>query len=387
MKRLFSAGLALALLSANTVIAQNNNSYVDDVYYTGSQAQQDAKKEAKKQKKQQQEEAEYYNSSEYDNDYAAQDQNDTYIDYDDDSYASRMNRFYYPMAGVGYWGSMYRPFWNDPFMANPYYGWGGWYTPGFSVNMGWGGGPYWTNSWGMNTWYGYGGFYPSYGWGGMGFGYQAGFWNGYYAGLYNHNHYNPYRPVNYGPRGNRNGNIGSTGSYGRNSGIMPAQRGNRNPEMGAINRNSGIERNNTGRAGIGVAERRDNSLQNNQQRGVSPRQNNSNPVIRLDEGSTSGRSGVQGNRSINNVNRNTTIIQQDGQRRSNNGLFNRSNSAERINSQPARNYNVERSQPTRNYSQPSAPARNYSSPAPSRSSGGSFGGGSGGRSGGGGGRR
>ena len=120
----------MALCSGSTVFAQSNNSYSDDVYYNGSQAERDAKADAKKEKKQRQTQGqeERYNSSTGDgyadnnyegnarvnnNSYNTKD--DSYIDYDDDSYTSRMRRFYYPMSNGGHWGCEYSLFLAAPF--------------------------------------------------------------------------------------------------------------------------------------------------------------------------------------------------------------------------------------------------------------------------------
>jgi hypothetical protein len=393
MKRLLFASLVLAMFSGSVAMAQNNGGYVDDVYYNGTQAQKDAKDDAKKQKKQQQtqqDDAEYYNSSSgYDNtDGNAYDGNaqvynnnydnneDTYIDYDDDSYTTRMRRFYYPMSGVGYWGSVYSPFWYDPFYSNPYYGWGGWYTPGFSIGFGFGGGPYWNNCWGMNTWYGYGGFgswyspfYGGFGWGG---GYGAGYWNGYYAGIYDRNSWNsPYRRnINYGPRGARNG-VTSVGAYGNGMRTAPVRGGGMvQPINGSRNSINNVQRRNGGDDRVSTSPiQADRQPSNN--RGI-----NRSDVIRLDN---NGRNAE--------VNQNATGIQQERPARRG-GFFNRgSDNNSNINrgaiqrSEPAPSrINMERSQPQRSYT-PSAPSRSFSAPAPapSRSSGGSFGGGGGGR--------
>lgn len=395
MKRLLFAGLVMALFSGSAAFAQNNGGYVDDVYYNGSQAQQDAKAEAKKQKNQKQQsqdDAAYYNSSTGNNDgyntngdaqvyndsYSNGD--DTYIDYDDDSYTSRIRRFQYPMYNAGYWGSVYSPFWYDPFYSNPYYGWGGWYTPGFSIGFGWGGGPYWNNCWGMNTWYGYGMFnswyYPYGGYGGWG-GYGGGYWNGYYAGLYDGSRYNNVGygrgAVNYGPRGSRNGYT-SVGSYGRNSGMRASARGTNmaEPMSGRRSMGTAIDRNAASVRGT------DRAMQVDAQRNVSGgRGINRNDAIRFDnndrateinqnavgqrpqqEAAPARRGGFFGN-----------IIRGN----SDGGSMQRSNNVERA--QPSRSYEVERSQPSRSFSSP-APSRSFSSPSPAPSR--SFGGGSGG---------
>lgn len=394
MKRLIFAGLVMTLLSSAAAVAQSNGGYVDDVYYNGSQAQQDAKADAKKQKKQQatQQGAEYYNSSTGTNDgYYADGNNgvynssydngdDAYIDYDDDSYTSRIRRFYYPMSGIGYWGSVYSPFWYDPFYNNPYYGWGGWYTPGFSIGFGWGGGPYWNNCWGMNTWFGYGGFgswyYPYWGgyYGGWGGGYGAGYWNGYYAGLYDGGRYNPVYgrgTVNYGPRGSRNG-LMSSGVYGRNSGMRAANTGSNmvEPMNRRSNRNiygNSADNINSSRGGMQVEGGRNAAAGN---RGIDV--GRSNNAIRLDNGRTyevnqsaAGRQQVQQQEQPSRRGSffgNMFRGNQQSAGRSSNGI-----NVER--SQPSRSYNnnnYERSQPSRSFnnSRPApSPSRSFSSPS------------------------
>jgi len=399
MKRLFFAGLVMALFSGSAESAQSNGSYVDDVYYNGSQAQKDAKAEAKKQKKQQeaqQGDAEYYNSSNsysnggydgnaqvYNNSYGNDD--DAYIDYDDDSYTSRIRRFYYPMASVGYWGGVYSPFWYDPFYMNPYYGWGGWYTPGISIGIGWGwgGGPYWNNCWGMNTWFGYGGFgswyYPGWGWGG---GYGLGYWNGYYAGI-NDGRYGSYgRSVNYGPRGARNGMM-NAGAYGRASNMRAMN----------VNGNGTVMQPMRGRGGNAVMMNRDNAVRlngNTMNRGgmqvddqrvrANRSFDNNNQAIRLnDRGAAEINQGAAGGRQQ---------MQEVAPARRG-GFFGnvfRGNSSENMNrgnmerAQPSRSYNAERAQPSRSFNMERAqPSRSFSSPSPARSSGGGFGGGGGAR--------
>lgn len=422
MKRLIFAGLVMALFSGNAVFAQSNNSYSDDVYYNGSQAERDARADAKKQKKQQQtqDQEEQYNSSTgdgyadnnnydgnarvYNNSYNTED--DSYIDYDDDSYTSRMRRFYHPMYNTGYWGSVYSPFWADPFYSNPYYGWGGWYTPGFSIGIGtgwgFGGGPYWNNCWGMNTWFGYGGFgswYSPYyggfgGFGGWG-GYGAGYWNGYYAGMYDGRYggggiYNPIRTVNYGPRTNRVG-LSSVGAYGRSARLTSVDRGTNMVQPFSRSANGSNVNNGNGRA---IQLQNDNGMRSNAVRGI-----NSN-AINLDRSNTRVFDGNNGSGRIQQVQDNSG----NATRRSGGFFnFNRGNSSnvDRSNSirsesnnnfsQPSRSFEQRSAQPSRSFSNPSpAPSRSFGNgggfSAPSRSSGGFGGGGGGARMGGGRGR-
>src|SRR5690606_32049635 len=134
MKRLLLAGgFACAWLLPAVLQAQNSGTF-DDVYYTASQARKDAEK-AERQSDRTASDTDYYNSSAYANDresaYSDYDASyDNYIDYDDDSYTTRMRRFYYPMAGSGYFGSVYSPYWMDPFYSPM-----GWGYPGMSFSM------------------------------------------------------------------------------------------------------------------------------------------------------------------------------------------------------------------------------------------------------------
>lgn len=241
MKRFLIAGLAVMVSTYGVSYAQNKTP-VDDVYYTGSQAE----KEAQREKPRRSSTDNYYNSSgdnyygENNGDNWSDDRydQDSYIDYDDDSYTTRLRRFYYPMAGAGYWGSVYSPYWMDPFYGYPL-GYGSGF--GFSFGVG----PYWTNYWGMSTWFGYRSFnpwyYPYYGYGYPGFGgYGMGYWNGYYHGYYDGAYRNNYlsRSVNYGPRGGRS-SLMSTGNYGTGSRIAPVSRsGMVRPQSGTIQNQS-----------------------------------------------------------------------------------------------------------------------------------------------------
>lgn len=378
MKRFFFAGMAFALCAlCGHAFAQNNGGYTDDVYYNASQAEKDAQ-QAAEQSFTDSRNDNYYNSSGQDNQYdrsGAQAYNDDdngneYIDYDDDSYTMRMRRFYYPMSGIGYWGSVYSPYWNDPFFYNPYYSWGGWYTPGFSLSFGYG--PYWSSGWGCNMWYGYGGFnswyYPYYPY--YGYGYGSGYWNGYYAGLYDGgygNYYAPSRGLNYGPRGARNQRLTNSGNYGsgRRMDIQP------------------------GRTVTPLRGTRSNPVITNQRVGTPPdrsatstvreNSNRNTNTIQLREGSTrvydnnsqvdKGRQRPPGRRGLLRGNQNNMRVIENNSGRSN------------YNSRPARTPEPQRTErsytpPQRTYSAPerSVPSRSYS--APSRgSSGGSVRGG------------
>ena len=229
MKRLFFLGLMLTALGTSSAIAQ------DDIYYNSSDAKKDASTYTEPERRSTQSQDRYDNGT-YQSEYTdgnstvrTDESEDDYVDYSDDSYASRFRRFNGSMYGMGYYNSFYNPYWYDPYFG----GWG--YSPGWSISIGtgWGYGPYWSSGWGWNTWYGYPGFYSAwnspycswgnyygggyYGWGGYGMGYL----NGYYAGAYG---YGASRVINYGPRysmnGFRNNTITRPGVYsgGRSSG-------------------------------------------------------------------------------------------------------------------------------------------------------------------------
>lgn len=57
--------------------------------------------------------------------------------YDDYSYASRINRFYSPYSGFGYYSPCYAGFYYSPWYYDPY-----WYMPSFYFGMSWGWGRY-----------------------------------------------------------------------------------------------------------------------------------------------------------------------------------------------------------------------------------------------------
>lgn len=405
MKQIIFASLVLSLFSGITATAQSNGGYQDDVYYSGSQAEQDAKAEAKRQKKQQtNSSADYYNSSEgnydnntngnnqtYSNSYSGQD--DAYVDYDDDgSYTTRIRRFYYPMYSVGYWGSVYSPFYNDPFYSNPYYGWGGWYTPGISIGIGFGG-PYWSNCWGMSTWFGYGGFgswYYPYGGFGYGGAYSAGYWNGYYAGMYDGGRYSYGRTiVNNGLRGSgRGAGAYNVGAYGSNSGLRASNvrggnSGTFEPQSARRQMTTGTEastfRTNRGNNGdfqqVDAGRRVNNNVVNrninlDQSGAVREFSGNTRGTQQVQQGGAqqSSRSGGFFNFNRNNSNN----IQQDrSTQRVDQGRNNNFPSQQRSNVAPVQ-------QQRSNFSPSTAPSRSFSpSSAPSRSGGGgSFGGGS-----------
>lgn len=381
MKKILFAGLALAMLNAAAFAQGSKSNYSDDTYYHGSQAEKDADQQAQAMPANQQyDSAAYYNSSgngyyNNTNNNQVYNQNaydsDGYIDYNDD-YTTRIRRFYYPMSGVGYWGSVYDPFWDSP-----YYGWGNsWYTPGFSFSWGWN--PFWSNNWGWNYGYGfgwnyspyYGGFYnpynPYYGWGGYGMGY----WNGYYDGLYNGWNYgaNNRRNYTYAPRGARSsGTVRNTGMYGATS------------RTSAINRT-----NNT------VTPQRGNTqiITPNSRLSAISTTTNAEPQREIQLGNTrvynNNDLSSQGRTSMMEMNRNdnSSAASTEPQSRFSGNNANTSNSRTYQRNDnyttPSRSYSpparTEQSAPTRSYSPPArsyspAPSRSYSPPA--RSSGGS----------------
>lgn len=328
MYKNLTLALGLVVVSASAVNAQ---SYVDDRY--SRQPEQSS-----------------YSSGAQQQSYIS-DEEVSYIDYDDDSYATRMRRFSSPMVGVGYFGSIYSPYYYDPFYMNPFVGWGSWYRPGFSISFGVG--PYWSNCWGTSMWYGY----PSFGWGpsfyspwgyGMGYGgfggYGMGFWDGYYAGYYNgygnsyrNNRYHPRNTVNFGPRGARIGGINGRDLGARRTGPRPGLNTGRN----ARDINSSVRLNENPR----INERNTNrSINNNNSRNTNRRINNNNS---------------RNTRTVESApSRNNRNMQPSSPNRGNNRSIDRN-----IQQSPSRN-----STPSRNFNN-SAPSRNFnSSPSPSRSS-------------------
>jgi hypothetical protein len=213
--------LALFIL-AGCSSTKNTSAYDDDVYYSG-------KREKKEVRKMQSTDPDYYVQSETISEDQSMDDYEageyvsyedepvysesetienpdgtTYItnnyygaggygDYYDYSYSARINRFYNPYMGFGYYSPCYVGFYYDPWYYPT------WYGPSmyFGLSWGWGWGsmgwgyPYWGY-----PWYGYG-YYGSY-WQG----YNHGYWDGYYAGQYWNDGYNSYY---YGPRNSRRG--------------------------------------------------------------------------------------------------------------------------------------------------------------------------------------
>jgi hypothetical protein len=131
--------------------------------------------------------------------------NNYYGDYYDDQYpdyTARMNRYYSPTVGFGYYNCYYDPFWYDPFW-NPAWGWNSWYyQPGFNISFGWG----WGSPWFGNRWNNWGWGNPYYGWGWNNWGWGNPYWNGY-----NHGYWHGYHDGYYG-------NYWNSGLYGNNFG-------------------------------------------------------------------------------------------------------------------------------------------------------------------------
>lgn len=367
MKRIIFSGLALALvMSGGMALAQNNSGYTDDVYYNASKASNAAEQQADT-------DAAYDDSvgqNYQDSDYANEDDNQ-YIDYnDDDSYAGRIRRFYYPMASVGYWGGVYSPFWMNPY---PSYGWGnGWYSPGFSMSFGWS--PYWASSWffGWGGYYGgyYSSFYnpyfynPYYGYGG-GYGY----WNGYNDGWHNGRNNGYAGRYNYGPRGVRSSNgVRGIGNYGQNSRTTPLSRtaNTVRPQRATVtptNNLGNVER-------LGNRQVVDNNVRLGNTRVYNnnmPSNSSSRQAVEMNRGNASlsssnaevqtSRKAFRFNRSDNNVRSST---EQQTYRSYSPPARSSESSSERSYTPPARSY----SPPARS----SAPSRSYSAPSRSSSS-------------------
>lgn len=92
-------------------------------------------------------------------------------------YASRINRFYGPSVGLGYYSPYYDPFYYDPWYYgnSMYMG----FNMGYGLGLGFGYGyPYYPS-------YGYGGCYSCYPYFSPFSGYYSGYNNGYYNGFYN----------------------------------------------------------------------------------------------------------------------------------------------------------------------------------------------------------
>lgn len=190
---LIAATLLLGACSTSNQVAQVNKDYNDDVYFSEAKAKEEvvvAKTEPKE--KTYRTDEELYGGKNYrEDDYY-------YDDYYDNSYTSRINRFYHFSPMRSYYGYNFNP-WYD------YYGYNDWYSPGLSFYIG-------INPWGYNNSYGYGYPYSSRYWGPIsynnyfpGYGY-GGYTGGYYSGI---------KDPNYRPRPNRGvENIGGVSGVG-----------------------------------------------------------------------------------------------------------------------------------------------------------------------------
>ncbi|RYE23826.1 MAG: hypothetical protein EOP51_09395 [Sphingobacteriales bacterium] len=397
MKRFLLAGLIMMGVCQTAIYAQSGNSYEDDIYYNSKDAKRDAQR-AKRGNRASEQQATtndqlqssstydtYSSSGNYatdnggDNSNYAQSYNsdgDVYIDYDDDSYSTRIQRFGYP-SYAGY----YDPFWFDSWYS-PYYSNGMGYRPGFSVGFGYG--PYWSSYWGYSSWYGYPGFYSAwnypyyacnwgYGYGGYYGGYGNGYYDGY-AGAYNSNRPSP----TYGPRTSMN-----TPNYGYANRSVNNVRSALAP---ANNLSNNTMRSNTNN--MRMAPSQNGNLQNANTRPAQMRANRADMNNSMNNGSVQPqrRGGFFQRADDNNarqMNSNAGIQpQQEQPRRAR--LFGgnvemRQQSGNLSEGRPARTQSFEQSQPAR--SQQNIEQRSYSSPSrssspsfssPSRSSGGSF---------------
>ena len=195
MKRFLFVGLLLANLGL-TAHAQT-----DDIYATGAEQRGDTSRHSGNYTQNDgSNNSNAYGSNNGNNGDAYQSYNnpDDYVDYDDDSYSSRLNRFDNSFYNMGYYSTFYNPFWYNPYWVDPYWGWNPW-RPHFGVAFG--AGPFWTSYWGYDAWYGYPAWgcwgYGGFGWGG-GDGY-GGYWNRYYNTV-DYHHGGGYYGSSYGPR-------------------------------------------------------------------------------------------------------------------------------------------------------------------------------------------
>jgi len=362
--------LLLSLISGGlmtTALAQN----YDDVYYRP----QNAKKQAEMDAEQEKQNASTYSSSQnqasyndnYSESYYDEDgYNDSYIDYDDDSYTTRIRRFQYPMSNVGYYGSIYNPYWGGGMYSNM--GWG--MTPGISINIGYN--SFWGNPYGFYSGFGYN---PYYGMGyspwGMGFGmgygmgyggYRPGIWGnpyyggGYYGGGYGYgynrpgfeNGYNNAPRYNYGPRG-----VNNSGQYSNTRTVRRSDNGMITPDRASVNNtrnNTNVRNQASGNVRSQAADRNSGMMSpppSSVRRAQGPTMNSSSTRM------PSAQSG--------SVNR--SQMQQSQNSRGN--TYNATPSRQMQNSAPARsNYNMSPSTPARsNYNTSPSPSRSMSAPS------------------------
>ena len=383
MKRFLLAGLLMMGICQTASYAQSRSqdSYEDDIYYNSKDAKKNTRQDSRNNDQADQQSNtqvqpgyDTYSSSgngnsDGDNTNYAQSYNsdgDVYIDYDDDNYTTRIQRFGYPSYS-GY----YDPFWFDPFYS-PYYSYGWGYRPGFSIGFG---GPYWSSYWGYSSWYGYPGFYSAWnypyyacGWGGGYYGgYGNGYYDGYYSGVYNNN-----RPApTYGPRTSMNGPtypqrsamkvrdaLAPNNNFTSNNSVLRGGRDNMrmSPAQNTMGNasNSRPDQMRSNRDANNMQDGRRNAFQR------SDRMMNNNAGIEQQAQQESRRA-----RWFGSMRNNTTEMSQPSR-----GFNNES-------SNPGRSQNYQQSQPQRQ-SQPSYEQRSFSSPSrssspsyssPSRSSG------------------
>lgn len=164
--------------------------------------------------------------------------NNYYGDYYENDYTTRLNRFYTPYSGFGYYSPCYGGYYD------PWYGYGGmsisigwgWGYPYYGYGGGYWGGGYWGGGYpyyGWNSWY-WG--YPGYGYGagynhGYWNGYNNGYWNGYYDGYYGGDYYGG--GYYYGPRRESGGYSSYRNDYAEKKteqmGVAPGQQVNQFP--------------------------------------------------------------------------------------------------------------------------------------------------------------
>src|ERR1017187_3716790 len=148
MKRIMLIGLLL------TGIGAVSYAQTDDIYATGSD-QKNARHRTQDNGNSGQQQSNAYTrggDNPAPDNYQNYNNPDDYVDYDDDSYCSRINRFDNSFYNMGYYSTFYNPFWYNPFWVDPFWGYNPWYG-GFGFGFGFG--PYWSGGWGWNTWCGY----------------------------------------------------------------------------------------------------------------------------------------------------------------------------------------------------------------------------------------
>jgi hypothetical protein len=345
MKQLLITGLAMAL-SGSVALAQ----YADDPYSNnGSNTAGNG--------------SDRYRQEQYQSNYSEREQDDIYsdgyIDYDDDSYTTRLRRFNGAYLGYNYWSPMYSPYWAMPVYMDPWF-----YSPyrmGWSVRIGWGfGSPYWSSGWGMCNWWGYNGFsywhYPYMGWGGYGYGYGQGYWNGFYEG--------GGRRVNYGPRASYNSMAGTGGR------VASGVRANPNAVGGF---RSDYQR----RPGVGIDNRNLNGNRTTE-RNIDNRRTDNRVMdrdaqhIRIDNNTRRSRELNGGNRQIEQPQRTMPAREMRNNTERTTPVREIQTAPRQRESAPSRQYN---SSPSRsNYNAPAPSRSSFGGSSPSRS-GGSFGGG------------